>query len=36
MLTILIDLGADPLPMDQEEGTMIFRDNDRFAAWIFT
>lgn len=36
MLTILIDLGPDPLPMDQEEGTMIFRDNDRFAAWIFT
>ncbi len=36
MLTILIDLSPDPLPMDQEDGTLIFRDNDRFAAWIST
>lgn len=36
MLTILIDLGADPLPLDKEDGTLIFRENDRFAAWIST
>ncbi|KTW03424.1 malto-oligosyltrehalose trehalohydrolase [Sphingomonas sanguinis] len=36
MLTILIDLGTDPLPLDQEDGTLIFRENDRFAAWIST
>lgn len=36
MLTILIDLGPDPLPLDEEEGTLIFRENDRFAAWIST
>jgi len=34
MLTILIDLGEQPEPFDQEEGTMLYREGDRFAAWM--
>ncbi|MEJ8629887.1 DUF3459 domain-containing protein [Sphingomonas sp. I4] len=34
MLTILIDLGEQAEPLDDEEGTMLYREGDRFAAWI--
>lgn len=34
MLTILIDLGPGPKPLDEEEGTLIFCESNRFAAWI--
>lgn len=33
-LTIHIDLGDAPAPLDAEEGTLIHREGDRFAAWI--
>lgn len=33
-LTILIDLGSEPKPLDDEDGTLIFREGNRFAAWI--
>ena len=34
MLTILIDLGPGPKPLDEEEGTLILCESNRFAAWI--
>ncbi|WP_433910626.1 malto-oligosyltrehalose trehalohydrolase [Sphingomonas yabuuchiae] len=34
MLTIVIDLGDAPEPITQDEGQLIHREGDRFAAWI--
>lgn len=33
-LTIAIDLGEAPSPIGDEEAELIFREGDRFAAWI--
>lgn len=33
-LTIVIDLGDAPEPITQDEGQLIHREGDRFAAWI--
>ena len=34
MLTIVIDLGDAPEPITQDEGQVIHREGNRFAAWI--
>jgi maltooligosyltrehalose trehalohydrolase len=36
MLTIMLDLDACPASLPREEGTLLYRDGDRFAAWIST
>lgn len=33
-LTIMIDLGDAPEPITNDEGQLIYREGDRFAAWI--
>ncbi len=33
-LSILIDLGEAPQPIGEDEGQLIYREGDRFAAWI--
>lgn len=35
-LTIVIDLGDTPAPIAEEPGMALYRDGDRFAAWIAT
>ena len=35
-LTILIDLGDAPPPLPDEEGNLLYRDGDRFAAWLIS
>ncbi|WP_343525151.1 malto-oligosyltrehalose trehalohydrolase [Sphingomonas sp.] len=33
-LTMLIDLGDAPPPLPDEEGNLLYREGDRFAAWL--